>query len=106
MRQLIALVVACTACGTGTAGIIFNTVGNNTLQGGSRWDSVPRTIGGLERSLDGGLRYSLQGGSFQAYRDQFTWSGSAPSVASFQQAVEKAFGAWTVPDPVSGLTTA
>ena len=26
-----------------------------------------------ERSLDGGLRYSLQGGSYQAYRDLFSW---------------------------------
>ena len=105
MRHLIAVVVVCASCGTGTAGIIFNAVAG-TLQGGSRWDAGPRIIGGEERSLNGGLRYSLQGGSFQAYRDQFTWSGAAPSVASFQTAVEKAFAAWTVPDPVSGLTTA
>lgn len=87
------------------AGDIFNTT-TGTLIGGSRWDAAPRTIGGLERSLDGGLRYSLQGGSYQAYRDQFTWNGAPPSVAAFQTAVQKAFNAWTVHDPVSGLTTA
>jgi hypothetical protein len=51
------------------------------------------------------LRYSLQGGSFEAFRDLFAWQGGAPSVADFQQAVERAFGAWTVTDPVSGLGT-
>jgi hypothetical protein len=88
------------------AGVIFNTTAGS-LAGGSRWDAAPRTVGGVERSLDGGLRYSLQGGSYESYRDRFTWNGGTPPpVASFQQAVEKAFAAWTVPDPVSGLTTA
>jgi hypothetical protein len=90
-------------------GVIFNFTGA-TLGGGSRWDAAPRTIniGGTdyERSLDGGLRYSLQGGSFEGYRDLFSWSGSVPSVADFSQAVMDAFNAWTVPDPATGLTTA
>jgi hypothetical protein len=85
------------------AGIVF---GNNGLSGGYRWDAAPRTVGGLERSLDGGLRYSLQGGGFQAYRDSFSWLGTAPTVSQFQSAVEAAFNAWTVPDPVSQLTSA
>jgi len=83
-------------------GVIF---GNAGLNGGSRWDAAPRTIGANERSLDGGLRYSLEGGSFQAYRDMFQWSGGVPSVADFQQAVEQSFAAWTSVDPVSGLGT-
>lgn len=81
--------------------VIFN---NTDLNGGSRWDSDPRTINGLERSLDGGLRYSLQGGSYEAFRDLFTWD-IIPSVVEFQQTIEAAFNAWTVTDPVTGLGT-
>ncbi|NEO94144.1 hypothetical protein [Moorena sp. SIO3I6] len=83
--------------------VIFNRSGS-TLGGGSRWDAAPRTIQGQNRSLDGGLRYSLQGGSYQAYRDLFTWD-ILPSVNEFQNAIEAAFNAWTVVDPVSGLGT-
>ncbi len=86
------------------AGGIF---GNTGLAGGFRWDATPRsfTVGDtlLERSLDGGLRYSLSGGSFQSFRDSFSWVGGAPALADFQGAVEDAFNAWTVVDPVSGL---
>jgi hypothetical protein len=103
MRLLVAVAVLGTAVTPATAGVIFGSTG---LAGGFRWDAAPRTLGGLERSLNGGLRYSLQGGSYQAYRDQFTWQGTPPTVAAFQGAIEKAFNAWTVPDPVSGLTTA
>ena len=83
--------------------VIFNRVGN-TIGGGSRWDAASRTINGNERSLQDGLRYSLQGGSYQAYRDLFTWD-TVPSVSAFQQAIEDSFNAWTVNDPVSGLGT-
>jgi hypothetical protein len=76
--------------------------GNSGLAGGYRWDAASRTIGGVERSLNGGLRYSLQGGSFQAYRDLFTWQ-SVPTVPQFQQVVQDAFNAWTVTDPATGL---
>jgi hypothetical protein len=81
----------------------FDGTGATGLNGGSRWDTTPRTLGGFERSLSGGLRFSLQGGSYQAYRDLFTWQGSPPSVASFQQAVLDAFNAWTITDPATGL---
>lgn len=77
----------------------------NGLVGGLRWDAMPRSILGLERSLSGGLRYSLQGGSFEAYRNLFTWDGLTPSVSDFQQAVERAFAAWETIDPVTGLAT-
>jgi hypothetical protein len=78
--------------------------GGSGLAGGYRWDAAPRTISGRERSLDGGLRYSLQGGSYQAYRDLFAWQ-IKPSVADFQLAVAQAFHAWTVDDQVTGLGT-
>ena len=71
-----------------------------------RWDAAPRSVETEERSLAGGLRYSLEGGSYQAFRDQFTWLGGAPSVASFQATVDGAFDAWTVTDPASGLGSA
>lgn len=73
----------------------------------ARWDAKYRVVPGLgERSLFGGLRYSVQGDSFAAYRDMFTWSGPTPSEGAFQQAIEDAFNAWTVVDPATGLGTA
>lgn len=78
--------------------------GNTGLAGGFRWDAAPRNIGGFERSLAGGIRYSLQGGSYQAYRDLFTWN-VVPTVPVFQQTIQEAFAAWTIVDPASGLGT-
>lgn len=84
------------------AGVIFN---NNDLSGGSRWDASERNVFGAgERSLAGGLRYSVQGGSFEAYRDMFTWS-ELPSVNAFTYTVQSAFDVWTTVDPISGLGT-
>jgi len=71
----------------------------------SRWNAEPHFVDGVERSLDGGLRYSVEGGSYEAFRDRFNWSGTAPTVAEFQSAVEEAFAAWEAPDPVTGLGT-
>lgn len=89
------------------AGDIFNFTGS-TIGGGSRWDAAPRIINisgsNVERSLDGGLRYSMQGGSFQAYRDSFSWN-VVPTVPQFQSAVQQAFDAWSSVDPVSGVGT-
>ncbi len=39
----------------------------------TRWDASPRYVQGVERSLDGGLRYSIETGSYQGLRDQFIW---------------------------------
>ena len=90
------------------AGVIFNFSGA-TLGGGSRWDAAPRTITvsgtPVERSLNGGLRYSLQGASYTAYRDLFAWTPSVPSVAAFTTAVDQAFAAWTATDPGTGSGT-
>lgn len=104
MKNLWAAALALLTIGSAAsaeAGVIDGNIG---LVGGFRWDAAPRTIGGEERSLDGSLRYSLQGGSYEAYRDLFTWS-SVPTVADFTQAVNDAFGAWEVIDPTTGLTT-
>ena len=87
------------------AGIMFGGSSSNQLAGGYRWDAASRIIGGVERSLQGGLRYSVAGGNFETFRDQFTWS-STPTVSAFQTAVEQSFAAWTTPDPVNGLTSA
>ena len=84
------------------AAVIF---GNNGLANGSRWDAASRTVGANERSLSGGLRYSLQGGGYEAYRDLFTWQGAAPSVPDFTNAIQQAFAAWAVTDAASGLAT-
>jgi hypothetical protein len=68
-----------------------------------RWDAVPRFISGEERSLDGGLRYSIEGGSYEGLRDQLNWIGSPPSVEDFEAAIARAFEHWTVVDPATGL---
>lgn len=76
---------------------------NGVGAGIARWDAKPRSVSGVERSIDGGLRYSISGGDFQTFRDSFSWSGAPPSVAAFQTAVENAFAAWTLVDPATGL---
>lgn len=106
MRKKIGI-VALVSCfillhNSSNAGVIFGTNGN--LGGGFRWDADARTVSGNERSLDGGLRYSVQGGSMQSYRDLFSWN-VLPTVAAFTQAVQQAFAAWEAPDPTTGLTT-
>jgi hypothetical protein len=69
-----------------------------------RWDAAPRDVWGEERSLDGGLRYSLEGGSYQAFRDQLLWS-QVPTTDAFEAAVKASFDFWTVVDPSTGLGT-
>ena len=71
----------------------------------SRWNAEPHLVDGVERSLDGGLRYAMSGGSYEAFRDQFQWKVPQPTVAEFQAAVEHAFGLWEVVDPATGLGT-
>jgi hypothetical protein len=83
-------------------GIVF---GNTGIAGGFRWDAAPRTLGGLERSLNGGLRYSLSGGSFQSFRDSYAWN-VLPTVPQFQTAVQQAFDAWAAVDPAIGIAPA
>lgn len=90
--------------GGAQAGVVFGLPASG-LQGNIfRWDAAPRVIGGNERSLDGGLRFAVSGGSLDAFRDQFSWD-VVPSSAAFSTAVQAAFGAWTRVDPVSGFGT-
>ena len=98
------LLASCSLSGPASAFDFFDAAGNS-LGAGSRWDSAPRTLGGVERSLNGGLRFSLQGGSYQAFRDLFIWQGSTPTVAEFEKAVLDAFAVWTSTDPATGLDT-
>lgn len=76
-----------------------------TAGGIFRWNAAPHVIDGVERSLDGGLRYSIAGGSYEAFRDEFQWDGEPPTVAEVQQAVEQAFANWEAVDPATGLGT-
>ena len=102
LSTALALVLLSFGSAPADAGVIDGNIG---LTRGFRWDAAPRTVAGQERSLDGSLRYSLQGGSYTAYRDLFNWT-SLPTVADFTQAVQDAFSAWEVIDPATGLTTA
>lgn len=93
--------------------VVFNlnndgSAADGVLDDGSRWNAAETTFtrngATLERSLAGGLRYSVEGGSFAAYRDQFSWS-LTPTAQAFTASVERAFDAWTRIDPVTGLGT-
>ncbi len=83
----------------------FGFFAGNGLNGGARWDTEPRMVGAVERSIDGGLRFSVTGGSYEAFRSSFQWVGPPPTVEEFRQAVLEAFGAWEAVDPETGLTT-
>lgn len=83
------------------AGVVFGLTGTGLEGAVVRWDAAPLTFSGQERSLVGGLRYAVSGGSLQAFRDQFSWS-STPSVPAFGTAVQQAFDAWGSTDPASG----
>lgn len=85
-----------------SAAVVFSTDGD--LGGGYRWDAASRTYIGNERSLDGGLRYSMQGGSLEAFRDLFSWD-VVPTDEQFSAAIDQAFGAWMAIDPATGLGT-
>lgn len=103
MRYAIsAAAVVVSAASMAHGGIVF---GNSGINGGFRWDAVTRTFSGFERSLNGGLRYSLTGGSFQAFRDSFAWD-VLPNVPAFQAAVQQAFDAWKATDPAIGVAPA
>jgi hypothetical protein len=104
-----AALIASSVVTPATAGVISVPSGNG-LGGGSRWDSATRNVfvNGIcceDRSLNGGLTYTLDGGGYAAFRDMFSWSGAVPSTAAFQGAVEQAFNAWTVTDPASNFPT-
>ncbi len=104
-RWVIALSFAASVLGPATrveGGAIFGFT-DAALGGGFRWDFAPLAVGDLERSLDGGLRFSLEGGSYQALLNSFFWFGGPPALVDFQASVDRAFSSWTVGDPVTGL---
>lgn len=74
--------------------------------GWSRWDAAPRFVGGEERSLAGGLRYSIEHGDYGMLRDEFMWYGTPPSDQAFADAIARAFEHWEVVDPATGLPAA
>ncbi len=90
------------------AAVVFGLPGNGTLQNGSRWNATQTTFatsgGPVERSLAGGLRFSVSGSSYASYRDQFVW-GVLPSESDFSAAINNAFTPWTAVDPVTGFGT-
>lgn len=113
LRWILVVVGGWSAVGASRAAIVFdlnidNSAADGVLDDGSRWTAAPLTLirdgRPWERSLVGGLRYSVEGGTWAAYRDLFTWR-TTPSVAAFQTAIETAFDAWTEVDPVSGFGT-
>jgi hypothetical protein len=65
------------------------------LNEGLRWDAAPRIIRGQDRSLVGGLSWNVQGGTFAAFKANFTWTPAVPSDAQIQSVIEQAFGYWT-----------
>lgn len=88
-------------------GVSPSAIAFRVIQSGGRtvrWDAAPRTVSGVERSLAGGLRYSVEGGSYQALRDQLTWvGGHVPTLVDFEAATRRAFDNWTVIDPATQL---
>lgn len=101
-----AIAIAAAAALPAQAGVVFGFTGSGLEGNIFRWDAAPRVIDGNERSLDGGLRYAVSGGSLDAFRDQFSWNGGTPTSAAFATTVQNAFNAWTRVDPVSGFGTA
>ena len=83
----------------------FRVIGSPSA-GWARWDAAPRYVGGEERSLSGGLRYSVETGSYAGLRDQFIWFPEVPTEQAFAGAVRRAFEHWTVVDEVTGLPAA
>ena len=110
VRSLI-LLVAMAACWTQNAqafrvsDVDQMEFSNVHILGHGRWDAAPHLVDGVERSLDSGLRYSIEGGSYQALLDQLQWRSAPPSVGDFQAAIDMAFDRWEAVDPESGLGT-
>jgi len=86
-----------------TAGVIFGSP-YGSLDGGLRWDADHYEYNGRERSLNNGLRYSMEGGSLTDFRDLFQWD-VIPTELDFGTRIELAFSAWESVDPVTGLST-
>jgi hypothetical protein len=104
-RLLLAAFVSCLFASGADAVVIFGL--EDDLKGGRRWDAAFRTFdlagSPAERSLDGGLRWNIEGGSIQGFRDLLDWQGPVPSPDDFEQAIHDSFSAWLGVDPTTGL---
>jgi hypothetical protein len=69
VQSLLLFVAVCFSARSAYAFRVFDL--SSVGLGIGRWDAAPHFVDGVERSLDGGLRYSVQGGSYEAYRDLF-----------------------------------
>ena len=66
----------------------FRVIGSPAT-GWVRWDAASRYVGGEERSLSGGLRYSVEAGSYAGLRDQFIWFPEVPTEQAFAAAIRR-----------------
>jgi hypothetical protein len=86
----------------GASAAAFRLIGSSNRW--LRWDAAPRYIGGEDRSLDGGLRYSIETGTYAGLRDQFMWVPSpGPTEGDFEATIKRAFEHWTIVDPETAL---
>lgn len=76
------------------------------MSGGLRWDSVPRMVGGVDRSLVGGISWNVAGGSLAAFKSKFVWAGAIPTDVQLQNTIDQAFSFWTSVDPNPQLNVA
>ncbi len=106
VRRIIGVSLIVVFAAPAQAGVVFGLDATGLTGGVYRWDAAAREINGNERSLQGGLRYSMSGGSFESFRNSFSWAGVAPTVSAFTQAVQDSFAAWASVDPVTQLGTA
>ena len=83
--------------------IVFDNTSDG--RGIGRWNAAPHFVDGVERSLDGGIRYSVTGGSWEAFHSAFSWAGTPPTVEEFQHTFEHALAVWEEVDPATGLGT-
>ncbi len=109
IKCLLSFLLAIVACHRGAAAVAGVTFGYQFNTPQWRWDNAPRVHtgtpdGDIERSLAGGLRYSIAGGSVTSFYGMFSWN-VAPTEAEFEQAITNAFSHWTSVDPVSNFGT-
>lgn len=100
-RRVLGLWVLALAAVLPEASSAFRLRGEENLW--ARWDAAPRTVAEEERSLAGGLRYSIGGGSYEAFRDGIRWIPEQPSAEEIRETIRRAFDHWTIDDPVTGL---
>ncbi|MCR9096319.1 MAG: hypothetical protein NXI30_19000 [bacterium] len=85
--------------------LAFRVIGSPA--GWARWDAAPRFVGGEERSLAGGLRYSIEHGDYGLLLSEVEWvPGTEPTEPEFAELIASAFEHWEVVDPSTALPAA